>query len=285
MELPFALLLGVADPQEWHPAAADLLRVCAFLHPDAIPEDLLRQGATQTESPLQALATDDLAFHEVLRTLGAYSLLRRDRSSRTLSTHRLVQAVLLDAMTPEITRVWVQRAAHLVLTSLPESFSTGWAVWDRLLPHVLTCVAHILQARLVSPEATNFLSFVGNYLRERGQYTEAESLYQRALQIWEQELGPRHSATASILQNLGWIYQAKGKYAEAEPLLQQALAIHEQERGPMHPATAFILQNLGGLYQVQGKLTEAEEVLQRSLAIVEELGDTIGMAMALNNLG
>ena len=83
-----------------NPAAADLLRFCAFLHPDAIPEDLLRQGATQTESPLQAIGTDDLAFHEALRTLGAYLLLRRDLTSRMLSTHRLVQAVLIDAMTP-----------------------------------------------------------------------------------------------------------------------------------------------------------------------------------------
>src|SRR6266568_843236 len=102
--------LAFASVEQANPAAADLLRVCAFLHPDAIPEDLLRQGAMQTEAPFKALATDDLAFHEALRTLGAYSLLRRDRSSRTLSTHRLVQAVLLDAMTPEITRVWVQRA-------------------------------------------------------------------------------------------------------------------------------------------------------------------------------
>src|SRR5439155_18944226 len=70
--------LAFASVEQANPAAADLLRVCAFLHPDAIPEDLLRQGATQTEAPLQALATDDLAFHKALRTLGAYSLLRRD---------------------------------------------------------------------------------------------------------------------------------------------------------------------------------------------------------------
>ena len=77
-----------AAVEQVNPAAADFLRVCAFLHPDVIPEELLRQGLTELEPPLKALGTDDLAFHEAVRTLGAYSLLRRDRASRTLSNRR-----------------------------------------------------------------------------------------------------------------------------------------------------------------------------------------------------
>jgi Tetratricopeptide repeat len=223
--------LAFASVEQVNPAAADLLRLCAFLHADAIPEDLLRQGATQTESPLQTIATDDLAFHEALRTLGAYSLLRRDLASRTLSIHRLVQAVLIDAMTPKITRAWVQHATRVVLAALPESFSTGWVAWERLLPHVLTCASHILQAQLVSPEATHFLQAAGDYLRERGLYTEAESLYQGALQIHEQELGPMHPEIAGILTNLGNVYQARGKLREAKEVLQRALVICEQQVG------------------------------------------------------
>ena len=277
--------LAFASVEQANRAAADLLRVCAFLHPDAIPEDLLRRGAMQTVSPLQAIATDDLAFHEALRTLGAYSLLRRDRSSHALIIHRLVQAVLIDAMTPEISQAWVHRVTHIVLTALPESFSTGWAVWDRLLPHVLTCAAHILQAQLVSPEATHFLQFAGNYLRESSLYTEAESLYQRALQIHEQELGPTHPVTVDILNDIGRLYRDTGKYAEAGSLFQRALAIREQELGPMHPATASSLEDLGGLYQAQGKYEEAEAVLQRSLIIAEKLQDKRHMAMVLFTLG
>jgi len=279
--------LAFASVEQANPAAADLLRVCAFLHPDAIPEDLLRQGAMQTEAPFKALATDDLAFHEALRTLGAYSLLRRDRSSRTLSTHRLVQAVLIDAMTTKITQAWIERTTSLVLTALPESFSTGWAVWDRLLPHVLTCSAHILQAQLVSPEAPHFLQFAGNYLRERGLFAEAEPLYQRALQIHEQELGPMHPITVDILNDIGRIYRDKGKYEEAESLLQRALAIREQELGPMHPDTASSLNDLGGIYQSQGKYAEAELLYQRAQAIYEQALGPMHSATAgiLSNLG
>lgn len=62
--------LAFAAVKQAHPEAADLLHLCAFLHPDLIPEELLRQGLTGLRSPLQALSNDDLAFNEAVRTLG-----------------------------------------------------------------------------------------------------------------------------------------------------------------------------------------------------------------------
>src|SRR5215469_4436805 len=260
--------LAFASVEQANPAAADLLHVCAFLHPDAIPEDLLRQGATQMEAPLQGLGTSDLVFHEALRTLGAYSLLRRDLSSRTLSIHRLVQAVLIDAMTQETIRAWVERTTRLVLTALPESFATGWAVWEHLLPPVLTCAEHILQAQMISSEATHFLGLAGNYLREDSHYTEAGALYLRAQAISEQELGPTHPATVALLNDLGRVHRAKGEYTEAERLLKRTLAIREQELGPRHLDTSISLEDLGQIYQAQDKYAEAEALYQRTLAFV-----------------
>ena len=40
--------LSFAAVEQTNPAAADLLRVCAFLHPDVIPEELLRQGILES---------------------------------------------------------------------------------------------------------------------------------------------------------------------------------------------------------------------------------------------
>ena len=114
---------------------------------------------------------------------------------------------------------------------------------------MLTCASHLLQAQLVSPEATRFLQTAGQYLRERGQYTEAEPLLQRALQIREQELGPTNPETADSLDDLGGLYGAQGKYVEAESLFQRALAIREQQLGPTHFATGRSLSSLAWLYQ------------------------------------
>src|SRR5439155_10315888 len=70
--------LSFKQVEQTSPAAADLLRVCAFLHPDAIPEEMLIEGAAHLGPQLKPLATDELAFNEAIRALHAYSLVRRD---------------------------------------------------------------------------------------------------------------------------------------------------------------------------------------------------------------
>ena len=54
----------------------------------------------------------------------------------------------------------------------------------------------------------------------QGKYQEAESLYQRALEIRERILGPEHPDTACSLNNLAALYDVQDKYQEAEPLYQ-----------------------------------------------------------------
>ena len=46
--------------------AADVLRLCAWLHPDAIPEELFLQGSAYLGPTLAVLETDPLAFHQAL---------------------------------------------------------------------------------------------------------------------------------------------------------------------------------------------------------------------------
>ena len=83
------------------PAAADLLRVCAFLHPDAIPQEIFSEGAAELGPGLGPVARDplklDAAFVQILK----YSLLRRDADAKTLGIHRLVQEVIRDGLTTE----------------------------------------------------------------------------------------------------------------------------------------------------------------------------------------
>ena len=47
--------LSFAQVEKRSAAAADLLRVCAFLHPDAIPEEIITEGATALGPELQAV--------------------------------------------------------------------------------------------------------------------------------------------------------------------------------------------------------------------------------------
>ncbi|MEM1426866.1 MAG: NB-ARC domain-containing protein [Cyanobacteria bacterium P01_H01_bin.130] len=78
-------------------AAADLLRLSAFLHPDSIPYDLIVSGVELLGEPIQEALADiednPLAFVELLEPLRRYSLVRSE-VEQTYSVHRLVQEVL-----------------------------------------------------------------------------------------------------------------------------------------------------------------------------------------------
>ena len=91
---------------EQDPVAADILRVSAFLSPDAIPLELLTEGASQLGPVLaEALATseDPLVLNEALEPLTRYSLIRLDVDTQTYSIHRMVQEVVKDQMGARVT--------------------------------------------------------------------------------------------------------------------------------------------------------------------------------------
>ncbi len=271
---------------EISPVATELLNFCAFLHPDAIPEELITEGAPYLSPKLQTLASDLIAFDEVMEALRAYSLIQRNPDTKTLSMHRLVQAVLIGNLNDEQQRQWAERAVRSVNQLFPSIEFASWPQCDRYLLHAQVCKALIDTWNFTFLEAARLLSAAGSYLYYRGRYAEAEPLFKRALAIREQQLGIDHPDTAASLNNLALLYRAQGKYAEAEPLFKRALAIREQQLGIDHPDTAASLNNLALLYQAQGKYAEAEPLFKRALAIYEQqLGiDHPDTATSLNNL-
>jgi transcriptional regulator with XRE-family HTH domain len=92
--------LSFQQVEQTNPAAAELLRLCAFLAPDHIPEELLTRGAPHWPTALQEAVADRFHFNQALETLLAFSLVKRLADQRLLSIHRLVQAVQRERMEP-----------------------------------------------------------------------------------------------------------------------------------------------------------------------------------------
>ncbi len=260
--------LSFQKVEQANPAAADLLRLCALLSPDAIPEEIFTQGAPDLGQSLEPVATDQMKLDLAIGELLKYSLVHRNPDTKTLTIHRLVQAVLRDEMNEKMQRQWAERAVRAVNRVFPEVGYETWPRCKRYISHAQVCALLIDQWGLEFPEAARLLNEAGWYLKERGQYTEAEPFSQRALAIRERILGPEHNVVANSRANLGLLYVTQGKYAEAEPLLQRALEIDEQVLGREHSDVATDLNNLALLYQAQGKYAEA--LYQRALAIVEK---------------
>lgn len=262
--------LAITATAQRHPAVWDLLRVCALLQSDALPEELFRRGAEHLGAMLSAVCRDPLDWNRLVVVARSYSLLYRQPEEQTLSMHRLVQAVLLDGMTEAEREQWGRRAIGAIDAVLPDvEQAKEYATWqqcERLLPHALLCL-HRAGATEKSLALAALAYKVAQYLREHGRHAEAEPLYQRALHIREQMLGPDHPLVAYPLNYLAILFREQARYAEAEPLFQRALHIWEQTLGPEHPQVAFPLNSLAILYREQSKYAEAEPLFQRALHI------------------
>ena len=266
--------------------AADLLRIAAFLHAEAIPEEIFLGDASSSTAMGSPIATDPTQLDLAIATLRSLSLVQRQAELHTLSIHRLVQAVLREEMHEQEREQWQQRTLRILHALFPE-FGTrdSWKQCERLLPHVLT-IAAAIPDHIDAQNMADLLRKAADYLRRRAQYEQAEELYLRALHIWEEVVGPEYLHLAFPLDGLAALYREQGKYEQAEAFYQQALHIREQRLGPEHLDLTRPLNGLALLYYEQGKYKQAEPLYQRALRIRErELGPQHSeVASLLSNL-
>jgi tetratricopeptide (TPR) repeat protein len=205
--------LSFKNVEQANPAAAELLRFCAFLAPDAIPEELFTKSAAELGPLLESVVTNLSGLNTAIREVLKYSLVHRDPEAKALSIHRLVQQVLKDQMDEETQRQWAERAIRAVRHVFPPNPEySNWDICRQYLLHAQICCALIEQNDLRFTEAAGLLNSVGYYLWQRGEYKQVESLHQRALTINEEVLGSGDSGTATSLIHLGLLYKEQGRY-------------------------------------------------------------------------
>jgi tetratricopeptide (TPR) repeat protein/nucleoside phosphorylase len=280
--------LSFQKVQQACPAAAELLHLCAFLAPDRIPEELLKDGAAHWPPLLQRAVSDPFSFQQMIAELLKFSLVKRLVEDHSLSIHRLVQAVQRDQMESEMQYQWAQRmirAVDAVFPGNPQDLAS-WPQCLRFLDQVQACSALTENYLLSIIEAADLLNRAGLYVVNHALYSIAEQLYQRALTLREQLLGADHLNTATSLNNLAGLYYEQGRYAQAEPLYVRALSIYKQHVGTEHPLIAGSLNNLASLYRTQGKYAQAEPLYQQALVIDEQIyePDHPEIAKDLDNL-
>jgi tetratricopeptide (TPR) repeat protein len=268
-------------------SAANLLKFCAFLSPDAIPEELL--SASEAEHNLQPIAHDSFLLDEAIGVLLRFSFVKRnnDGNNTVLSIHPLIQAALKASMSYSEKHKWAEYAVIAVSRAFPEFSYENRNRCQQYLPHAMICSQLIAEYELVLSEAVQLLNRAGSYLYGHAVYGEAEGLFLKALAISENVSGPEDLETANCLNKLAELYYMRFKQEKAESLWKRALAIRESIVGAEHPDTAEILDNLGVLYYVQATYTQAENLYARALEIREkQLGlEHKDTGQTLNNMG
>jgi hypothetical protein len=193
--------LNFEQVEQQSPLAAELLRCLAFLAPEAIPEELIVNGATELGEQLEPIAADETRLDEAIRILRHFSLVQRNSENHTLFIHRLVQAVLKASMTEELRHQWAERTVRAVSLAFPGVEVESWPQCERFLPHALVCAVLIDEDAFTFPETARLLNKTGYYLKEHAEYEQAEPLLQRALAIRKQALGPNHPDTKVVRAN------------------------------------------------------------------------------------
>jgi tetratricopeptide (TPR) repeat protein len=146
--------------------------------------------------------------------------------------------------------------------------------------------AAAFQKRLhLTPDDALVLNDLGLSLTEAGDYSQAETIYHRALAINEKTFGLDYPGVATNLNNLANLFMSRAQYAEAEIFYGRALAINEKALGQNDPAVATNLNNLAEATMNQGYGGEAEAFFNRALAIDEKVfgPESRYVATILNN--
>jgi tetratricopeptide (TPR) repeat protein len=279
-------LFSFSELEKSKPQAIDLLKVMAFLHPDAIPEEVLSAGSDLLGPELAAVVGDPWQLNEVIREAIKFSLLRRDAKSRALRMHRLFQAVLRDSMDQATQASWAERAVRVIEHGFPEAKFANWERCAKLVAHAQVCAETIKTWRLSAPYSARLLHELGYYLYQRGRYHEAAGFLETGLSMRQELCGNEHPDYARTLDVNGQLLQAQGKLSEAEASFRAAADMLQNTLGPEHEETARVIGHLAALKLEQRQLADAKSLFLKALAIAQQaLGpEHSSVAQIVNNL-
>jgi tetratricopeptide (TPR) repeat protein len=265
----------------------DLLRLLAFLHPDAIFDELFLKGAPVLHGTLRSLAADSQKLHQTFAVLLNFSLIYWSDDRITQQMQRIVQDVLIDTLTLKEQRRWAQLAVRLVNHVFPEvSFDTRDDC-QQYLPHAQHCATLITKYQLTLKEGALLLERLGTYRFRQASYNDAEKYLLQALHLYERHLSTQTLNHAQTLNSLGLLYRQQARYKEALAHHQRALELRSSTSGQDDPKTMESWHNLAMIYGDLGKYQEAVHLYQRVLSLEERTKGPAhpDIADTLNELG
>jgi tetratricopeptide (TPR) repeat protein len=281
--------LSIDELTRSDPAGVELLRLCAFLAPEAIPLDIFTPKVGLLPEALAAAAAADGedGVEEAAGACYRYSLVARDDTG--IRVHRLVQAIVLARLSTPDRQAYNVAVAKLLAATFPEEPDDPkrWTCCAQLLPHVLAVADHAQAIGVAEATSAVLLRRAATYLWRRGEYEPARELLERTLTLAEAAYGTGHLEVAYVLNELGVVLRDLGDLPGARAAHQRELEITEAVLGPEDPDVAVALGNLGGVLHALGDLPGARAAHQRELDITQAtLGpDHPDVAVALGNLG
>lgn len=277
--------LSFEKVEQASPAAADVLKLCAFLNAEAIPEEIIIDSAHHLGPFLQEV-TDEVQLDDCMETLLRYSFVQRDTREKTFSIHRLVQAMQMDSMKAEIQCLWTERAIDAVNQTFPyvEIGTETQQQGQRYIAHAQVVCQSIKRQGSASLGAAQLLDKTGRYLREQAQYVQAELLCLQSLRLYETLSDAPQEELAHCYTDLALISERLDKRVEAENFYGKAWVLYERRYGTDHVITAVALNNIAVFYLNQGRYTQAASLFKQAFDIYVKTEGTDSLETANSRL-
>jgi hypothetical protein len=283
-------------------AAAQVVRICAFLAPEPVPAEWFTRAAARLPALLREASADRLAWGRAMTRISGQALARVDQQG--LLMHRLTQAIIRSRLTSDEADAARAQAAALLTSSEPgkTNLPAAWPEWAQLLPHLLaldpeastegvsnltgnavwyliSCglarnalqlARRLHQSRLAlgGPDARSTLdatTTLAAVLAGAGRRDEARSLDEDTLARCRSVLGKDHSRTLISASNLATDLYELGEYQAARELEEDTLTRRRRVLGEGHPDTLTSASNLAADLRELGDYQAARELNQDTL--------------------
>ncbi|HJQ32011.1 MAG TPA: tetratricopeptide repeat protein [Pyrinomonadaceae bacterium] len=270
------------------PAAADLLTLCAFLAPDEVPLEILKDSAEHLPPALAEASADPEKLAASAAVLQNYAL-AKVRGGSFLTLHHFIQAAARDRLGEDDRKNWAGATVQLMEAAFPFDYTNPqtWPPSARLLPHALAAAEHARELKVLEKATSSLLNQAGLYLQTKAELVKAKVTFEQALETVTPKFGAEHSLVSTLLNNLGNVLYDMGDFDGARASYERALAIAETVYGLDHLEVAIRLNNLGVILQDMGDFDGARVNFERALVIAESHygSDHQQVAIYLNNLG
>ncbi|KAK4118976.1 hypothetical protein N657DRAFT_650651 [Parathielavia appendiculata] len=288
--------ISYAQVEQQNMTSARLLQLWAYFGNEDLWFELLLGGRSSSPQWFRELTGDMLGFTDAVRVLCDYGLVEADTSlkergteSRGYGMHGCVHSWTIHVLNEVRNIEMAQLAMRCVGLHVPTNMERDyWVVQRRLMQHADRCLEMVVMDRVSILEGDEWvLHNLGDFYTSQGRLSDAQAMYERALQSKEKALGPEHTSTHSTVNNLGLLYKAQGRLSDAEAMYERALRGSEKVLRPEHTSTLITVNNLGDLYADQGRFSDAEAMYERALRGKEKaLGPEHTSTLAtVNNLG
>lgn len=257
-----------------------LLQALAWLAAAPLPSQLL------TQCPFAA-DHDSPKWDNFCEALKKHHLITWQAERETFSIDSLFQRVPLAGITAAIDdqapRSLLDAMNWLIVATPSRPQNTeNLKMWEIFSPHILAVIEHGRRYQR-SLSMARLLHLHALFFKAVGKLSDAESMFQEALDIQLQHLDGTHPNIADSLSHLASLATQRGQNDVAKEYYHKVLSI-QQTRGDLH-AQASAWHNLGTLALAESDFSTAREHFQKSLDLEIAAGKPQGDAATWHNLG